>query len=87
MPKTNDAALDAFIAAKTEIDAMIARLRQHIQGWRGRLPLEWREFLAQSPEPNFEALPMENPLRSRRAVVSCTPQCSGQPRRRRTASA
>ena len=26
MPKTNDAALDAFIAAKTEIDAMLARL-------------------------------------------------------------
>jgi len=26
MPKTNDTALDAFIAAKTEIDAMLARL-------------------------------------------------------------
>ncbi|AVW93030.1 hypothetical protein [Celeribacter baekdonensis] len=26
MPKTNDAALDAFIAVKTEIDAMLARL-------------------------------------------------------------
>jgi len=26
MPKTNDAALDAFIAAKTDIDAMLARL-------------------------------------------------------------
>jgi hypothetical protein len=26
MPKTNNAALDAFIAAKTEIDAMLARL-------------------------------------------------------------
>ena len=26
MPKTKDAALDAFIAAKTEIDAMLARL-------------------------------------------------------------
>lgn len=26
MPKTNDAALDAFIAAKTEIDVMLARL-------------------------------------------------------------
>lgn len=26
MPKTNDVALDAFIAAKTEIDAMLARL-------------------------------------------------------------
>lgn len=28
MPKTKDAALDAFIAAKTEIDAMLARLRE-----------------------------------------------------------
>ena len=26
MPKTNDAALDAFVAAKAEIDAMLARL-------------------------------------------------------------
>lgn len=26
MPKTNDTALDAFIAAKAEIDAMLARL-------------------------------------------------------------
>ena len=26
MPKTNDAALDAFIAAKAEIDAMLAQL-------------------------------------------------------------
>ena len=26
MPKTNDAALDAFIAAKNEIDAMLERL-------------------------------------------------------------
>ncbi len=26
MPKINDAALDAFIAAKTEIDVMLARL-------------------------------------------------------------
>lgn len=26
MPKINDAALDAFITAKTEIDAMLARL-------------------------------------------------------------
>ena len=26
MPKTNDVALDAFIAAKTEIDAMLERL-------------------------------------------------------------
>ena len=26
MPKTNDAALDAFIAAKNEIDVMLARL-------------------------------------------------------------
>ncbi len=29
MPKTNDAALNAFIAAKTEIDAMLARLAAH----------------------------------------------------------
>jgi hypothetical protein len=29
MPKTNDAALDAFIAAKTEIDYMLARLVAH----------------------------------------------------------
>lgn len=29
MPKTNDAALDAFIAAKIEIDTMLARLVAH----------------------------------------------------------
>lgn len=29
MPKINDAALDAFIAAKTEIDVMLARLVAH----------------------------------------------------------
>lgn len=29
MPKTNDVALDAFIAAKTEIDVMLARLVAH----------------------------------------------------------
>jgi len=29
MPKTNEAALDAFIAAKTEIDATLARLVEH----------------------------------------------------------
>ncbi len=29
MPKTNDAALHAFIAAKTEIDALLARLAAH----------------------------------------------------------
>ncbi|AUH65243.1 hypothetical protein [Paracoccus zhejiangensis] len=29
MPKTNDAALDAFIAAKMEIDAVVARLAAH----------------------------------------------------------
>ena len=29
MPKTNDTAVDAFIAAKTEIDAMLARLVAH----------------------------------------------------------
>lgn len=29
MPKTNEAALNAFIAAKIEIDAMLARLMAH----------------------------------------------------------
>jgi len=29
MRKTNDAALDAFITAKTDIDAMLARLAAH----------------------------------------------------------
>ena len=29
MPKTNDAALDAFIAAKIEIDMMLVRLVAH----------------------------------------------------------
>ena len=29
MPKTNDAALDAFIATTIEIDAMLARLMAH----------------------------------------------------------
>ncbi|MGO4855647.1 hypothetical protein [Phaeovulum sp. W22_SRMD_FR3] len=29
MPKTNDAALDAFIAVKAEIDALLARLVAH----------------------------------------------------------
>lgn len=29
MPKTNDAALDAFIAANIEIDTMLARLAAH----------------------------------------------------------
>ena len=29
MPKTNDAALDVFIATKAEIDAMLARLAAH----------------------------------------------------------
>lgn len=29
MPKINDSALHAFIAAKTEIDAMLARLAAH----------------------------------------------------------
>lgn len=32
MPKTNDAALDAFIAAKNEIDAMMGR------GWWRTVP-------------------------------------------------
>ncbi len=39
MPKTNDAALDAFIAAKMEIDAMLARLARRIGG--GTCPPCW----------------------------------------------
>lgn len=40
MPKTNDAALDAFIAAKTEIDDMIARLVAHSADHFGYSPEE-----------------------------------------------
>ena len=40
MPKTNDAALDAFIAAKTEIDAMLARLVAHSADHFGYSPEE-----------------------------------------------
>ena len=40
MPKTNDAALDAFIAAKTEIDAMLARLAAHSADYFGCSPEE-----------------------------------------------
>lgn len=40
---------------------MRERLRQHLQGWRGRLSPEWSEFLAQCPEPNYGALPMQDP--------------------------
>ena len=40
MPKTNDAALDAFIAAKTEIDAMLARLAAHSANHFGFSPEE-----------------------------------------------
>jgi len=40
MPKTNDAALDAFIAAKTEIDAMLARLVAHSADHFGPSPEE-----------------------------------------------
>jgi len=40
MPKTNDAALDAFIAAKTEIDAMLARLAAHSADHFGYSPEE-----------------------------------------------
>lgn len=44
MPKTNDVALDAFIAAKTEIDAMLARLVAHSADHFGCGPDEvnWR---------------------------------------------
>lgn len=43
MPKTNDAALDAFIAAKTEIDAMLARLASRSADHFGYSPdeLNW----------------------------------------------
>ena len=40
MPKTNDAALDAFIAAKSEIDAMLARLVAHSADHFGYSPEE-----------------------------------------------
>jgi hypothetical protein len=40
MPKTNDAALDAFIAAKNEIDAMLARLVAHSADHFGSSPEE-----------------------------------------------
>lgn len=40
MPKTNDAALNAFIAAKTEIDAMLARLVAHSADHFGYSPDE-----------------------------------------------
>ena len=40
MPKTNDAALDAFIAAKTEIDAMLARMAVHSADHFGCSPEE-----------------------------------------------
>jgi hypothetical protein len=38
MPKTNDAALDAFIAAKNEIDVMLARLVAHSADHFGSSP-------------------------------------------------
>ena len=40
MPKTNDATLDAFIAAKIEIDAMLARLVAHSADHFGYSPDE-----------------------------------------------
>jgi hypothetical protein len=40
MPKTNDAALDAFIAAKAEIDTMVARLAAHSADHFGSSPEE-----------------------------------------------
>lgn len=40
MPKTNDAALDALIAAKIEIDAMLARLVAHSTDHFGYSPDE-----------------------------------------------
>ena len=40
MPKTNAAALDAFIAAKNEIDAMMGRLAAHSTDHFGYSPDE-----------------------------------------------
>ena len=40
MPKTNDAALDAFNAAKAEIDAMLAQLAAHSADHFGYSPDE-----------------------------------------------
>lgn len=40
MPKTNDAALDAFIAAKAEIDVLLARLVAHSADHFGYSPDE-----------------------------------------------
>lgn len=40
MPKTNDAALDAFIGAKNEIDAILARLSAHSADHFGYSPEE-----------------------------------------------
>lgn len=40
MPKTKDVALDAFIASKTEIDAMLARLVAHSADHFGYSPDE-----------------------------------------------
>ena len=40
MPKTNDAALAAFIAAKAEIDTMVARLAAHSADHFGYSPEE-----------------------------------------------
>lgn len=40
MPMTNVAALDAFIAAKIEIDAMLARLMAHSADHFGNSPEE-----------------------------------------------
>lgn len=40
MTKTNDAALDAFIAAKAEIDAMLAPLAAHSADHFGSSPEE-----------------------------------------------
>lgn len=40
MTKTNDAALDAFIAAKAEIDAMLVRLAAHSADHFGYSPEE-----------------------------------------------
>ena len=47
MSKTNDTALDAFIAAKAEIDTMVARLAAHSADHFGSSPKEVNSQLRQ----------------------------------------
>jgi uracil-DNA glycosylase len=39
--------------------ALRARLREHLDDWRLNLEPTWREFFAESPEPDFDAIPEE----------------------------